>query len=66
MKADNNFWRELKNNKPYLTKQQYRTIKGQAIKGNMDAARKGMLRIQQRRNYRLPQLQNFSLLTSTN
>ena len=52
MKADNNFWRELKNNKPYLTKQQYRTIKGQAIKGNMDADRKGMLRIQQRRNYR--------------
>ena len=24
----------------------------QAVKGNMDAARKGMLRIQQRRNYR--------------
>ena len=52
MKADNNFWRELKNNRPYLTKQQYRTIKGQAVKGNMDAARRGMLRIQQRRNYR--------------
>ena len=51
MKADNNFWRELKSNKPYLTKQQYRTIKGQAVKGNIDAARKGMLRIQQRRNY---------------
>lgn len=45
MKADNNFWRELKNNRPYLTKQQYRTIKGQAVKGNMDATRKGMLRI---------------------
>ena len=27
-------------------------IKGQAVKGNMDAARRGMLRIQQRRNYR--------------
>ena len=52
MKADNNFWRELKNNKPFLTKQQYRTIKGQAVKGNMDTARRGMLRIQQRRNYR--------------
>ena len=52
MKADNNFLRELKNNKPYLTKQQCRTIKGQAVKGNIDAARKGMLRIQQRRNYR--------------
>ena len=44
MKADVQFWRELK--------QQYRTIKGQAVKGNMDAARRGMLRIQQRRNYR--------------
>nr|DAO84174.1 MAG TPA: hypothetical protein [Caudoviricetes sp.] len=52
MKADNNFWRELKNNRPYLTKQQYRTIKGQSVKGNIDAARRGMLRIQQRRNYR--------------
>ena len=52
MKADNNFWRELKNNKPYLTKRQYRTIKGQAVKGNIDGARKGMLRIQQRRNHR--------------
>ena len=52
MKADNNFWRELKNNRHYLTKQQYRTIKGQAVKGNIDAARRGMLRIQQRRNYR--------------
>ena len=51
MKADNNFWRELKNNKPYLTKQQYLTIKGQAVKGNIDAARKGMLRIKQRRQY---------------
>ncbi len=52
MKADNNFWRELKNNKPFLTKQQYRIIKGQAKSGQIDAARKGMLRIQQRRNYR--------------
>ena len=52
MKADNNFWRELKQQRSNITKQQYRTIKGQAVKGNMDAARKGMLRIQQRRNYR--------------
>ena len=52
MKADNNFWRELKQQKNNMTKQQYRTIKGQAVKGNVDAARKGMLRIQQRRNYR--------------
>ena len=52
MKADNNFWRELKQQRNNMTKQQYRTIKGQAVKGNIDAAQKGMLRIQQRRNYR--------------
>ena len=52
MKADVQFWRELKQQKNNMTKQQYRTIKGQAVKGNMDAARRGMLRIQQRRNHR--------------
>ena len=52
MKADNSFWRELKQQRNNMTKQQYRTIKGQAVKGNMDAARRGMLRIQQRRNHR--------------
>nr|DAU28794.1 MAG TPA: hypothetical protein [Caudoviricetes sp.] len=52
MKADVQFWRELKQHRNNMTKQQYRTIKGQAVKGNMDAARRGMLRIQQRRNYR--------------
>ena len=52
MKADNSFWRELKQQRNNMTKQQYCTIKGQAVKGNIDAARKGMLRIQQRRNYR--------------
>lgn len=51
MKADNNFWRELKQQKNNMTKQQYRTIKGQAVKGNIYAARKGMLRIKQRRQY---------------
>ena len=52
MKADVQFWRKLKQQRSNMTKQQYRTIKGQAVKGNMDAARRGMLRIQQRRNYR--------------
>ena len=52
MKADVQFWRKLKQQRNNMTKQQYRTIKGQAVKGNMDAARRGMLRIQQRRNYR--------------
>ena len=31
---------------------QYHTIKGQAIKGNVMAARKGLQRIQQRRQHR--------------
>ena len=54
MKAniDVGFWRELKASRPYLTKQQYRTIKGQAVKGNVMAARKGLQRIQQRRQHR--------------
>ena len=39
MKADAQFWRELKQQRNNMTKQQYRTIKGQAVKGNMDAAR---------------------------
>ena len=37
MKADVQFWRELKQHRNNMTKQQYRTIKGQAVKGNMDA-----------------------------
>ena len=52
MKADVQFWKELKQQKNNMTKQQYRTLKGQAIKGTMDAARRGMLRIQQWRNHR--------------
>ena len=32
MKADINFWRELKQQRNNMTKQQYRTIKGQAVK----------------------------------
>ena len=52
MKADNSFWRELKNNKPYLTKQQYRTIKGQAVAGHIIDARKGLQKVTKRRNGR--------------
>ena len=52
MKADVQFWRELKQQKNNMTKQQDRTMKGQAVKVNMYAARRGMLRIKQRRNYR--------------
>lgn len=49
MKADNNFWRELKQQKNNMSKQQYRTIKGQAKSGQIDAARKGMKKILRRR-----------------
>ena len=48
--TDVTFWRELKASRPMLTKQQYRTIKGQAVKGNVMSARKGLQRIQQRRH----------------
>lgn len=47
---DSNFWRELKGNRMYMTKQQYRTIKGQAVKGNILDARKGLKKIMMRRN----------------
>lgn len=46
------FFKELKNNRPNLTIQQYRTIKGQAIKGNVMDARKGLHKVLKRRNGR--------------
>lgn len=46
------FFRELKGNRPNLTVQQYRTIKGQAIKGNVMDARKGLHKVLKRRNVR--------------
>ena len=36
------FMKKLKNRRPYLTKQQYRTIKGQALAGDIDGAQKGL------------------------
>lgn len=48
--ADVSFWKELKSSRPMLTKQQYRTIKGQAVKGNVNDARKGLQRIQRRQH----------------
>lgn len=52
MKAntDTQFWRDLKNIRQHLTKQQYRTLKGQAVKGNVMYARKGLQKILMRRN----------------
>ena len=38
----NSFMKKLKNCGPYLTKQQYRTIKGQALSGDIDGAEKGL------------------------
>lgn len=46
------FFKELKNNRPNLTIQQYRTIKGQAIKDNVMDARKGLHKVLKRRNVR--------------
>jgi len=50
MKADTQFWRELKQNKSNLTKQQYRTLKGQAANGQVMDARKGLQKVLKRRN----------------
>lgn len=47
------FFKELKSNRPNLTVQQYRTIKGQAVKGNIADARKGLHKVLKRRNARL-------------
>ena len=38
----NSFMRKLKNCRQYLSKQQYRTIKGQALSGDIDGAQKGL------------------------
>lgn len=42
------FFKELKSNRPNLTIQKYRTIKGQAVKGNIADARKGLHKVLQR------------------
>jgi hypothetical protein len=44
------FWQELKESRSFLTKQQYRTIKGQAAKGKIMDARKGLKKVMMRRN----------------
>lgn len=43
------FLESLKANKRNLTKQQYRTIRGQALKGNVMDARKGLQKVLKRR-----------------
>ena len=41
---------ELKVWKTYLTRQQYRTLEGQAVHGDVAGAEKGLQRLLQRRN----------------
>lgn len=43
------FVRKLKANKKKLTYQQYKTIKGQALQGNIKGAEKGLCRLLNRR-----------------
>lgn len=43
------FLESLKSNKHNLTKQQYRTIRGQALKGDVMDARKGLQKVLKRR-----------------
>lgn len=38
-------WKLLKDSKEYLTRQQYKTIKGQIIAGDIDGAQKGLQRL---------------------
>ena len=49
MKAnvDTQFWRDY--SRQHLTKQQYRTLKGQAVKGHVMDTRKGLQKILYRR-----------------
>lgn len=40
---------KLKGSRPYLTAQQYKTLRGQVLAGNADAAMQGLKKIQERR-----------------
>ncbi len=44
----NIFMKKLKDSKAKLTMQQYRTLKGQALAGNVVAAEKGLMRLLER------------------
>ncbi len=47
--TDTQFWRDLKNSRQHLTRQQYITLKGQAAGGRIMDARKGLQKILHRR-----------------
>lgn len=38
-------WNKLKESRKYITKQQYKTIKGQLAAGDIDGASKGLARL---------------------
>lgn len=42
------FMKQLNQNKNILTKQQYKTLRGQAVAGDVTGANKGLLKILQR------------------
>lgn len=42
------FMKQLNENKNILTKQQYKTLKGQAVAGEVTGANKGLIKILQR------------------
>lgn len=43
------FMEMLKSNKGNLTRQQYRTVRGQALSGDLEGARKGLTKLLKRR-----------------
>lgn len=43
------FMKMLKGNKENLTKQQYKTVRGQALSGDLEGARKGLAKLLKRR-----------------
>ncbi len=45
----NNFIKKLKANSPILTRQEFRTLKGQAIKGDVEGAKKGLAKLLERK-----------------
>lgn len=45
----NQFMKMLKINKENLTRQQYKTVRGQALSGDLEGARKGLAKLLKRR-----------------
>lgn len=43
------FMKTLKSNKENMTRQQYKTVRGQALSGDLEGARKGLAKLLKRR-----------------